>query len=68
MDPNACLTRVLEAIEGGDREEATAALVDLAGWIEKGGFLPRVGAVVDTTAVNGSIVTRLRLGCWRIGR
>jgi len=41
MDPDACLVRLFDALAEGDREEAGAALIDLADWIAKGGFLPK---------------------------
>jgi hypothetical protein len=58
MDPNACLVRLLECIETGDREETVHALDDLREWIKKGGFLPRA-SWVSGTAVGGR---------WMIGK
>jgi hypothetical protein len=40
MDPNACLERVEQAIRDRDFEEATLGLLDLAVWIDRGGFRP----------------------------
>jgi hypothetical protein len=40
MDPNACLTRFLDALRDADRDEAQHAAEDLARWIRQGGFLP----------------------------
>ena len=40
MDPQACLCRILDAIENQDRDEIQYACEDLAKWISKGGFLP----------------------------
>lgn len=41
MDPDACQYRIWSAIKARDFEEATAALIDLATWIEKGGAKPK---------------------------
>lgn len=38
MDPTACFERFVEAVVDGDQDEAKAALVDLKGWLDKGGF------------------------------
>ena len=40
MDPQACLRRLLDAIQNQDRDEIQYACEDLAEWIAKGGFLP----------------------------
>jgi hypothetical protein len=37
MDPNACLQRIVDAIRGGDADDALAAISDYRGWIAKGG-------------------------------
>lgn len=41
MNPDACMQRLLNAIEDQDREECAAATDDLAAWLDKGGFPPR---------------------------
>ena len=47
MDPTATLIRLLNAIADEDREETIAALRDLEGWIENGGFLPNLTAAIE---------------------
>ena len=44
MDPDACLERLLGAMEGEpDYEEVIPAARDLAGWLDGGGFPPDLG-------------------------
>lgn len=40
MDPNACLKRVVDAFRDDDVAECDEAMIDLANWLEKGGFAP----------------------------
>jgi hypothetical protein len=40
MDPNACLQRIKDAIEAGDRDEVVDARNELRLWVENGGFEP----------------------------
>jgi hypothetical protein len=40
MDPNACLNRILVALDERDTDEALEALDDLQGWLSRGGFPP----------------------------
>lgn len=40
MDPNACMTRLLDAVREHDYFEALNAARDLRGWLDGGGFLP----------------------------
>lgn len=40
MDPDVALLRLLDALAAVDREEATSAALDLAYWLQDGGFLP----------------------------
>lgn len=40
MDPTQALIDLLDAIEHQDREDAVIAAKALAGWLERGGFLP----------------------------
>lgn len=40
MDPNACLTRIVDAFRDDDTDECDAAMSDLAEWLDKGGFAP----------------------------
>ena len=40
MDPNATLSRFLDALGTGDRADAAEAISALHDWIAKGGFLP----------------------------
>lgn len=47
MDPTACLTRALTALELNDRDEAVEALRDLANWLERGGFMPHVDIALE---------------------
>lgn len=47
MDPTAALRRILEACLDDDRDEVLDAMQDLAGWIEKGGFLPQIERIDD---------------------
>jgi hypothetical protein len=43
MDPNACVRRILDAIDNGqDADEFVSAFQDLADWLAKGGFPPVV--------------------------
>lgn len=44
MDPNTCLDRLIQAAVDGDAVELRAAAEDLATWLEKGGFPPRLPA------------------------
>ena len=41
MDPDACLARLLDACNGGDRDTAVDALDDLRLWLTNGRFLPK---------------------------
>jgi hypothetical protein len=40
MDPEACLSRLIDAAVAGDAEELRWAADDLAGWLERGGYRP----------------------------
>ena len=40
-DPDACLSRMLDALRDGDRHEVMEAMLDLSAWINNGGFLPK---------------------------
>ena len=40
MDPQACLQRILDALEAQDRDEFAYAMQDLADWLQHGGFAP----------------------------
>ena len=40
MDPDACLDRLLRAVNSADTDELRSAANDLADWIDKGGFVP----------------------------
>ena len=40
MDPNACLIRLLDAVESADRDDLISACEDLAEWLDREGFLP----------------------------
>jgi hypothetical protein len=40
MDPDACLARMVEAMEDSDKEGAADAAEDLRDWIGRGGALP----------------------------
>jgi hypothetical protein len=40
MDPNSCMERIAQAIRDRNFEEATLGLLDLAVWIDRGGFRP----------------------------
>jgi hypothetical protein len=50
MDPNACLARMLHAIERMDFEEAHDALNDYAEWIAGGGFPANVTMFLSADA------------------
>lgn len=41
MDPEACLERLLKAIENEEWDEAEWAASDLCDWLEHGGFPPQ---------------------------
>jgi hypothetical protein len=41
MDPDACLTRLLDAAVAGDAEDLLAAADDLADWLRHGGYPPK---------------------------
>ena len=41
MDPDACIDRILSALNRKDAEEAEDAAEDLLGWLGRGGFRPR---------------------------
>lgn len=45
MDPNACWTRIQEALRDNDTQEAVNGAVDLGGWINGGGAYPAPGLV-----------------------
>jgi hypothetical protein len=40
MDPNACLRRIISAIDANDTEEFQEAMADLYSWLRAGGFPP----------------------------
>jgi hypothetical protein len=40
MDPNACWLRFLLACAENDREDAHNAILDLEGWLSRGGIAP----------------------------
>lgn len=40
MDPDACLDRLVDALNDGDGDEARAAATDLGIWIGRDGFIP----------------------------
>lgn len=40
MDPDACLSRLIDAAIAGDAEELRYAADDLACWLERGGYRP----------------------------
>jgi hypothetical protein len=42
MDPQACLTRVFDALIDGDLEEAAFAIDDLRNWLGRGGHAPTI--------------------------
>jgi hypothetical protein len=50
MDPTEALKQILLAIADGDRNDVLGYLEDLTGWLETGGALPDVYAVVETLA------------------
>jgi hypothetical protein len=41
MDPNACLTALLDAFRDDDRDAAWQCLEDLHDWLARGGAMPR---------------------------
>lgn len=41
MDPNACMERLLQAIQANDHDGCDAALDELVAWLGCGGFAPR---------------------------
>lgn len=45
MDPDACMERLIRALERRDFSEARWALSDLTGWLDKGGFPPRESSI-----------------------
>ena len=47
MDPNACLDRILAALEHKDFGEADAAAEYLIQWLRHGGFTPRRSAEIE---------------------
>lgn len=51
MDPDACLQRYRDAMSEHDRDEATAAAIDLAEWLDAGGFEPRWATAAERAAV-----------------
>jgi hypothetical protein len=42
MDPTACWKRILDAIEGNDKDEQIDACEDLAEWLSNKGFAPTI--------------------------
>jgi len=40
VDPDACLRRLIDAIQDGDYEDAGEAAEDLRDWLTMGGFIP----------------------------
>ncbi len=42
MDPTACWERMRSALKSGEVVEAIYASVDLATWLNSGGFMPEV--------------------------
>ena len=40
MDPDACLARLVDALNEGDEDEARAAATDLGIWVGRDGYLP----------------------------
>lgn len=62
MDPDACLERLLDAVETLDREEAVDAAQDFLEWMARGGAPPTVTTEggVRLAVDLASMVTR----CW----
>ncbi|MEM1025801.1 MAG: hypothetical protein AAGJ19_19155 [Myxococcota bacterium] len=44
MDPNATLQRLFDALADDDLTEAKDAATDLAEWLDRGGFTPKLEA------------------------
>lgn len=42
MDPQACLQRIIDAAKANRLQEYINACEDLAGWLRRGGFAPKV--------------------------
>ncbi len=64
MDPQACLTRLNDALVDLDYEEAASAAGDLADWMDRGGGMPNVEPLVFgeiLRAVQGGLEARVRL-------
>lgn len=51
MDPNATLEAIRAADKAGDWAEAAKQMVNLAEWVERGGFLPAELAEEDPAEV-----------------
>lgn len=47
MDPDACLRRVLAALEDGDLPEAEEAWEDYQQWLRSGGFEARPALAIE---------------------
>jgi hypothetical protein len=59
MDPNACIDRIINAIEDADIEEAIDAIDDLTRWLNRGGFAPTNADRLAGLTVAGDLRGRL---------
>lgn len=49
MDPDACLTRLVDALNEGDEDEVRAAATDLGIWVGRDDYLPEAFNVLGLT-------------------
>lgn len=42
MDPTACWQRIVDALQDNNTIEAIDAAIDLAAWLNRGGFMPEI--------------------------
>ena len=69
MDPNATIRDLMDALAGGDRDEAADLARALADWLDRGGFLPGAQACeAARRAFNAARLDRERLEARRGAR
>ncbi len=61
MDSNACMQRLLDAIDDNDREECEEATLALVRWLEAGGFAPTFTSAMAGVTTRGEPRLYVRL-------
>jgi hypothetical protein len=57
MDPQACFTRILDAVFNSDKEGFDQGMIDLWHWVSNGGFPPTVNTLGLSPYSDGELLT-----------